>query len=158
MLVRNAESEDGQAIKINDRYSIINVLNPDPYPCELGETYPYHSVPGLFTPMSVLTTEDSGIGSLQNNPHLALYGHGVLVGLVDTGIDYRHPAFLTREGNSRIYSIWDQEDQNGISPEGSDMVQSIRMKILILHFRASILSVLFHARIQTDTVLLSPAL
>ena len=79
MLVRNAESEDGQAIKINDRYSIINVLNPDPYPCELGETYPYHSVPGLFTPMSVLTTEDSGIGSLQNNPHLALYGHGVLV-------------------------------------------------------------------------------
>ncbi|WP_243276109.1 S8 family peptidase [Faecalicatena contorta] len=118
MLVRNAESEDGQAIKINDRYSIINVLNPDPYPCELGETYPYHSVPGLFTPMSVLTTEDSGIGSLQNNSHLALYGHGVLVGLVDTGIDYRHPAFLTREGNSRIYSIWDQEDQNGISPEG----------------------------------------
>ena len=30
MLVRNAESENGQAIKINARYSIINVLNPNP--------------------------------------------------------------------------------------------------------------------------------
>lgn len=40
MLVRNAESENGQAIKINDRYSIINVLNPNPYPCELGEAMP----------------------------------------------------------------------------------------------------------------------
>ena len=39
ILVRNAESENGQAIKNNDRYSIINVLNPNPYPCELGEAH-----------------------------------------------------------------------------------------------------------------------
>ena len=153
MLVRNAESEDGQAIKINDRYSIINVLSPDPYPCELGETYPYHSVPGLFTPMSVRTTQDSGIGSLRNNPHLALYGHGVLVGLVDTGIDYRHPAFLTREGNSRIYSIWDQEDQNGISPEGFGYGTEIYERIdLDLALQSEYpLGIVPYARIQTDT-------
>ncbi|QBE95139.1 hypothetical protein PMF13cell1_00642 [Blautia producta] len=117
-LVRNAVSEDGQAIEINDRYSIICVLNADPSPCELGDTYPYHSVPGLFTPMSVMTLEDSGIGSLQNNPHLALYGSDVLVGIIDTGIDYRHPAFVTDEGRSRIYSVWDQENQTGSPPEG----------------------------------------
>ena len=44
MLVRNAESEDSQAIKVNDRYSIINVLNPDPHPCgsDMRESIPVY--------------------------------------------------------------------------------------------------------------------
>ncbi len=37
--------------------------------------------------------DDAGVSSVQNNPYLALYGQGILVGVIDTGIDYRHPAF-----------------------------------------------------------------
>ncbi len=37
-----------------------------------------------------------------------LSGKGVIVGIIDSGIDYRHPEFLTKEGKTRILSIWDQ--------------------------------------------------
>ncbi|MEG0793568.1 MAG: S8 family peptidase [Lachnospiraceae bacterium] len=39
---------------------------------------------------------------------LQLSGEGVLIAIIDSGIDYRHPAFLDRQGKSRISSIWDQ--------------------------------------------------
>ena len=68
--------------------------------------------------MSQTSLEASGIISVQNNPYLALYGNGILVGVVDTGIDYQHPAFLYRDGISRILSIWDQTIQTGPVPSG----------------------------------------
>jgi subtilisin family serine protease len=35
-------------------------------------------------------------------------GKGILMGFVDSGIDYNHPDFRDEEGNSRIIAIWDQ--------------------------------------------------
>jgi subtilisin family serine protease len=35
-------------------------------------------------------------------------GAGVIVGLIDSGIDYQHPSFRDAAGNSRILAIWDQ--------------------------------------------------
>ena len=40
--------------------------------------------------------------------NLRLTGRGVLIGIVDSGVDYRHPAFLTADGKSRILRLWDQ--------------------------------------------------
>lgn len=37
-----------------------------------------------------------------------LSGRGILVGIVDSGVDYRHPAFRNPDGSSRILSLWDQ--------------------------------------------------
>ena len=37
--------------------------------------------------------------------------------MIDTGVDYKHPAFQTLDGSSRILSIWDQSIQNGPAPE-----------------------------------------
>ncbi|MDF2803350.1 MAG: hypothetical protein K0S61_3253 [Anaerocolumna sp.] len=39
---------------------------------------------------------------------LNLKGNGVLVGFLDTGIDYRNPVFQNNDGTTRIVSIWDQ--------------------------------------------------
>lgn len=62
--------------------------------------------------------EKTGVGKVQRNPNLALWGIGILVGIIDTGIDYTHPAFLYRDETSRILSLWDQTIQDGAPPEG----------------------------------------
>jgi len=39
---------------------------------------------------------------------LPFKGTGTLIGIIDTGIDYTHPAFIDSKGETRIVSIWDQ--------------------------------------------------
>ena len=55
--------------------------------------------------------------SLVQIPPLNLTGRGILVGIIDSGIDYRHPEFLKPDGTSRILYMWDQSLQ-GRPPEG----------------------------------------
>ncbi|MBI4126424.1 MAG: S8 family serine peptidase [Deltaproteobacteria bacterium] len=43
-------------------------------------------------------------------------GKGVIIGVVDTGIDLGHPDFLDAEGKSRILAVWDQRDDTGPTP------------------------------------------
>lgn len=50
---------------------------------------------------------------------LPVTGQGVLVGIVDTGIDLSHPDFEGADGNPRVVSIWDQTD-SGAPPAGLD--------------------------------------
>lgn len=59
---------------------------------------------------------DSGILELQNSA-LALRGRGVLLGYIDTGIDYRNSVFQYSDGSSRIAAIWDQTVQSGTPPQ-----------------------------------------
>lgn len=44
-----------------------------------------------------------------------LDGRGVLVGVVDFGCDFAHPAFRTVAGDTRLHLLW---DQNGTGPGG----------------------------------------
>lgn len=46
-------------------------------------------------------------------------GRGVLVGIIDTGVDLTHPAFLDDDGRSRVIAFWDQ-DATGAHPDGFD--------------------------------------
>jgi hypothetical protein len=41
-----------------------------------------------------------------------LKGNGVLLGFLDTGIDYQNPLFQYSDGTTRIVSIWDQTIEN----------------------------------------------
>jgi len=50
---------------------------------------------------------------------LPVTGAGVLVGLVDTGIDYRHPDFGTER--TRVLAIWDQFAASGEPPPGQNI-------------------------------------
>ena len=68
--------------------------------------------------MDQTALEVSGILKMQNQPVLALKGRGVLIGFIDTGIDYTNPAFRYSDGSSRIVRIWDQTIQDGTPPVG----------------------------------------
>jgi len=45
-------------------------------------------------------------------------GDGVVVGVADSGIDWRHPDFINEDGTSRILYLWDQTDEQGPPPDG----------------------------------------
>lgn len=57
----------------------------------------------------------SCITSVQNPP-LSLTGKGVLVGIVDSGIDIFHPDFRNEDGTTRIRELWDQTIPNEEDP------------------------------------------
>lgn len=80
--------------------------------------YVYLSIPKCFGLMDQSALEVSGILRLQNPEGLDLRGKGVLVGFVDTGIDYENPIFCNLDGSTRILGIWDQTISDGTPPEG----------------------------------------
>ena len=58
----------------------------------------------------------SCINAVQTVPY-DLTGRGVLIGIVDSGIDYENPDFRNEDGTTRIAYLWDQS-VSGIPPSG----------------------------------------
>lgn len=54
--------------------------------------------------------------AVQSAPY-ELYGQGVLVGIVDSGIDFFHPDFRKADGSTRLVAVWDQTAV-GSPPDG----------------------------------------
>ncbi len=105
-------------------FSIINNINAvihvpvEDLPSNYIQLYGYGINPSCYGLMDIQSVEASGVFTLRNLPATNLRGQGVLVGIIDTGIDYTHEAFLQADGSSRIVSIWDQTIQEGDPPEG----------------------------------------
>lgn len=103
---------------ISPDYSIIYTPLDTVLPISLRR-YSYYSVPGLFSLLDSSSMEVSGITSTFASPALGNRGRGVLIGLIDTGIDYTNPLFQNPDGTTRINSIWDQslpEDRDILPP------------------------------------------
>lgn len=80
-------------------------------------TYSYKAVPKCFTPLSTQALDESGVLRIRNQPNLSLTGEGVMIGIVDTGINFADWAFRYEDGTSRIVAIWDQTAREGVPPE-----------------------------------------
>ena len=80
--------------------------------------FSYNSIPKCFAPLSMETLNQTGILPIQNYPTLQLKGEGVLIGFLDSGIDYTNEVFRNIDGSTRIAAIWDQTVQSGTPPEG----------------------------------------
>lgn len=86
----------------------------------------YYSIPGLYTLLDSSSMEASGILTTFSSPALDNKAQGVLVGFIDTGIDYTNPLFCNPDGTTRITSIWDQSipaDKSVIPPGVPDRFQ-----------------------------------
>ena len=65
----------------------------------------------MLTLNAISPLEASGAPVFNNNPYLRLNGRGVLVGIIDTGIDYLNKEFQREDDTTRIVRIWDQTIQ-----------------------------------------------
>lgn len=103
--------------EINNVYQVIYVSREGLKPLSVAN-YSYAAIPKCFALMDESALEASGILRIHNYPTLTLKGQGILIGFVDTGIDYQNPVFLSPDGSSRIAAIWDQTERSGTPPEG----------------------------------------
>lgn len=98
-------------------YKCIYLPKEDAEPVTLTR-FSYNSIPKCYAPLSLETLNQAGILPIQNYPTLQLKGEGVLIGFLDSGIDYENEVFRNIDGSTRIEAIWDQTEQSGTPPEG----------------------------------------
>lgn len=78
-----------------------------------GTVYGYYNIPKLYGLQDTGSMEASGILQVRENPELGLDGSGILIGFVDTGIDYAGSIFRNPDGTTRVVAIWDQTIPSG---------------------------------------------
>ncbi len=79
---------------------------------ELG----YAAIPSLLGLVSQRGLEDSGVLRLRSIPNFNFLGQGVLIGVIDTGVDYTNSIFQYADKTTRIAAIWDQTIESGDPP------------------------------------------
>ena len=95
------EFEDGYIVGYVNQAYVTQLLN------DLGGDFLYF-LPRIMSPTDSYSNDASGITQVLNQPFLNLSGRGVIIGIVDTGIDYRKDAFKFEDGSTKILGIWDQ--------------------------------------------------
>ncbi|MDR1620109.1 MAG: S8 family serine peptidase [Clostridiales bacterium] len=107
---------NAQAETLGARYAIltmdkevINSLNGFP-------EIEYWELPQALAPQTISGLSDGYIAAGMQGTY-GLQGRGVLVAVLDSGIDYRHRDFMYEDGTTRILAVWDQ-DGVGAAPTG----------------------------------------
>ncbi|KXL53209.1 subtilase family protein [Anaerotignum neopropionicum] len=105
--------QDKPYIKLGDQMAnelVVVYTNKNNLPLlfeELGNDF-NEFFPKIMSPLDSKSNEDSGIAQILNQPFLNLTGRNVIIGFVDTGIDYTKEAFRFEDGSTKILYIWDQ--------------------------------------------------
>ncbi|MEQ8199636.1 MAG: S8 family peptidase, partial [Clostridiaceae bacterium] len=72
----------------------------------------------VYTLCQVSALEASNADLFHESPYLQLDGEGIIIGIVDSGIDYLNEEFINEDGTSRIIAIFDQTQLQGPPPAG----------------------------------------
>jgi len=103
----NEENSQGYCFEFaSHRFAVLYEEGSSYDDAHVSSVYAIPHCYGLLSSEQVL--DSSGVSMVRRQAGLSLLGQGVLVGFVDTGIDYSHPAFINSDGTSRILGIWDQ--------------------------------------------------
>ncbi|SHI70730.1 Subtilase family protein [Clostridium cavendishii DSM 21758] len=98
---------------VGDADDIQDVVN------QLSDVILYSVQTVLHTTCDISPIEAAGATIFHNSVYLPLDGNGVVVGIVDTGIDYLNEEFINEDGTSRVLAIWDQINDTGKQPPDS---------------------------------------
>lgn len=108
---------DGVAEELNENYAILTLpAYRVPTLIEVPQVE-FYELPKTVTFQVDQGTDLTGITRVQDSAEFNLRGEGVLVGIIDSGIDYTHPDFRNPDGTTRILYIWDQSAE-GTPPTG----------------------------------------
>ena len=88
-------------------YVPLSTVTPSTY-----TSYTYSAVPKLYSLLDVTSMDAAGITPAGELPVLNNQGAGVIVGFVDTGINYTDSLFRNVDGSTRIIVIWDQTNNS----------------------------------------------
>ncbi|MDO5517090.1 MAG: S8 family peptidase, partial [Clostridium sp.] len=107
------------AVAISDTFAVVRlpvneVQNLQPYVKEVVMV----NNPELYTLTALSPVEASGVSIFSQNPYLLLDGTDVLVGIIDTGIDYLSKEFMREDDTTRVVRIWDQTIDGDTPVEG----------------------------------------
>ncbi|WP_300384003.1 S8 family peptidase [Clostridium sp.] len=102
---------------INSRYAILSLPMAVSYyyPNLSFETIIYIQPYDVYSLQDISPLEASQANFLQLDLPLNLKGNGVLIAVIDTGIDYLSEEFMDSDGNTRIDYIWDQSSETIIN-------------------------------------------
>lgn len=94
-------------IPITSQWNIVYSLVPNEDELNIS-ALGYFVTPKIYGLMDTTSIEASGISATLNQPNLNIAGQGVIVGVVDTGLDYTLDSFRDSAGFTRVDVIWDQ--------------------------------------------------
>lgn len=95
---------------ISEQYRVLHIpFKSEDLELAILEGY-YNTIPKLYGLMETSSLEDTDILKLRRVPYLDLLGQNVLVGIIDTGIDYLNPLFINEDNTTRIKYLWDQSE------------------------------------------------
>ncbi|MBQ7916105.1 MAG: S8 family serine peptidase, partial [Firmicutes bacterium] len=105
-ILRQIPGARGEAL--TGRYAILTLTEEQIFQIADLPQIEYVEKPKALLASDVGALRASCIPTVQLPTTYDLHGAGTLVGIMDSGIDYMHPAFITPEGESRIAALWDQ--------------------------------------------------
>ncbi len=106
--IENLQQENIQVFPLLSDYAILRVPQPLIDRLALLDEIIFIEKPKRLNFAIRQGIRSSCISLLQNNDSLNLFGKGVIIAVIDSGIDYQHEAFIKEDRSSRIYEIWDQ--------------------------------------------------
>lgn len=99
--------EDLCITKINDKWAVVSIdiraVSNLTY-----EYLQYSILPKLYGLSDMAAVNSTGITAVREQPTLGFYGQNTYIAIIDTGINWRHEAFVNEDGTSKIKILWDQ--------------------------------------------------
>lgn len=108
----------GSGFIVDDRFAVVSILRGrEEEAVQKIKEIIYIDPGSIYTLCEISPLETAHILQFHNNPYLTLTGQGVLLGILDTGIDYMNLEFMYEDDTSKIIRLWDQNITTGSPPK-----------------------------------------